>query len=155
MAGAIDITLDDLCGVFDPATVRAVFCDDGTGRPGRRLDTAISAGRRMGDAILMTGWGADAIESLVAEDEGIRTLMCRLIVACGMIGKAEWSGAGAPYENLEKQTLDRLKMIALGQARSSGESVAGANPNIAGVTIPAEPNFLFAPSASRPRRGGY
>ena len=156
MAGAIDITFDDLCGNFDPATVTAVFCDDGTGRPGKRLDVAISVGRRLGDAILLKGWPTiEQIETLIAEDDAVRALMCRLIIATGMQGKAEWTGDGAPHKGLEQRTMAQLELLATAQARSVGEAAAGKNPNAGGTIQPGTPNFMFAPSRSRPRRGGY
>lgn len=156
MAGAVDITIDDLCRSFNADTVRAVFCDDGTGRPGPRLEESLSIARRLGDAILLKGWSPDQIEILIQEDAAIRALVCRLVIAQGMQGKAEWTGAGAPFENLEARTFQSLERIATGQARSIAESAgAGPNPNVAGSQAPSPPCYTFASSRDRPRRGGY
>jgi hypothetical protein len=157
MAGAIDIGLDDLYRVYNPETVRSIFCDDGSGRPSNRLEEAIAIARRLGDAQLLKAWNLAQIETLIVEDAAIRALMCRLIIAEGGQGKLEWSGDPTqnPFDLLEKKVLAQLGAIALGQLRSAGESVAGANPNIAGDVSTTCPKRMFAPTREQPRRRGY
>lgn len=157
MAGAIDIGLDDLYRSYNPETVRSIFCDNGSGRPGPRLEESLAIARRMGDAQLLKAWTLAQIETLVVEDVAIRALMCRLTIAVGGQAKIEWAGDPSqnPFALLEKNTISALGSIALGQTRSAGESVAGANPNISGSTTTTCPKRMFAPTREHPRRGGY
>jgi hypothetical protein len=156
MAGAIDITQDDLEAVFPATTVRQVFCDNGSAVAGRRLQTAISTARRELDAVLLKGWPTlDAIALLVAEDDSIKTLACRLVMAEGVEGKAEWSGEGAPFQHLRARTLATLELLAAGQKRSAGETVAGKNRNARGAVSPCSPVTMFAPTRDKPIRRGF
>ena len=142
---------------FKPLTVRQLFSDAGTKDPGPRLAASCMRASRLAEGALLGAWTLEQIDVLFAEDEGIVALTCSLAMACGAEGITAWSGPGAPFEGLYKRTMSELKEIAAGQLRSRGESKgAGTNPTITGrIRTVGEPAFVFAPTRSNPRRGGY
>lgn len=157
MAAPIYIGQSDLEAFFPATHVRQVFSDDGSGTPGPRLATALSAGCRQADAYLLKGWADDNLAALVAGDDSIRLAVCQLVMAVGVLGKPEWSGEGAPYATLRKDALAMLQLLSTAQLRSRAEKTgAGANPNAKGsIASAACPQFVFAPSRRNPRPGGY
>lgn len=151
------ITREDLEDRYPPQHVLGVFADDGGLEPGPRLAIACLVATRLGQAVLLKAWPDPAQhETLLAEDEAIKSAFCHLAMAEGVVGKPEWSGPGAPYATLRKDALAMLELLAAAQLRSIGEAKAGANPNRKGnVASPDCPPFMFAPSRNRPRPGGY
>lgn len=157
MAAPIYVSQDDLESFFPSNHVRGVFCDDGSGLPGPRLTTALSAGCRQADGFLLKAWEDDNLAALVTGDDAIRLAVCSLVMAIGVLGKPEWSGEGAPYQNLRKEAFASLQLLATAQLRSRAEKTGGgANPNARGsIASAAVPQFVFAPSRRNPRPGGY
>lgn len=153
-----DLTLADLEAKFGPSIVRQVFCDDGSGEPGPRLTSALRSGRRIGDAVLLTAWTLDQINELVANDDAVRSAMLSLALSEGMEGRIEWDSDGGQRERLRKSALETLKLLAKAEERSVAETTAGRNPHssIGRVNTRTTPNtFVFAPTRSQPRRGGF
>lgn len=159
MAGAIDIALSDLEGRFAANLVRGVFCDNGSGQPGPRLQRSISSGRRIADALLLKAWSETQIETLIAEDEAIRGAVLDLILSEGMAGRMEWDVPGGPRSSLRKNGMETLKLLAEAELRSIAENHgAGTNPHTRRASVRTERNphtFIFAPSKAQPRRGGF
>lgn len=158
MAGTIDITLADLEGQFNARQVQSVFSDDGSGKPGARLQTAISVARRLADGVMLAAWSEAQIVTLVAEDDAIRSAVLDLVMSEGMKGRLEWDTEGGPRDRLRKAGLENLKLLAQAQLRSVGESKAGVNPHVKAASARTERNphtFVFAPSKARPVRGGF
>jgi hypothetical protein len=156
MAGPQYIVQADLEQRFRPDVVKRVFSDDGGGVAGPRLDQSARAASRQADAVLLKAWTVDQVPLLVAEDEAVWSAVCELAMAHGTEGKPEWSGDGAPFEDLRRRALEMLEMLAKAQLRSRGEAVAGANPNVKGSVSSVEsPAFMFAPSRGRPKPGGF
>ena len=151
------ITQEDIEERYPPQFVSQVFADNGALEPGPRLAVACAVATRLGSAVLMKAW-ADPVAraTLVAEDEAVKSAFCDLAMFEGMKGKPQWSGQGAPYANLRKDALANLELLVLGQLRSEAEPKEGANPNRRGnITTPDCPARMFAPTAGRPRPGGY
>lgn len=158
MPGPARITQADLEANFPPNHVRAVFCDDGKKNvPGPRLAAACTRASRRAESILLRAWTSEQIDVLFAEDEAIKAETCRLAMAYGVEGKVEWTGQGAPYQGLEQAALKALKDLADAEQRSRAEREgAGQNPRVTGNISPTQcPQFMFASTKSRPRRGGY
>lgn len=160
MPGPTRINEADLKANFPPRDVDAVFCDDGTGRPGARLAAACLRASRRAEGILRRAWNSDKqLEALFREDEGVRGETCRLAMFYGAEGRAAWTGEGAPFANAEKAALAALRELADAEVRSRAETVedgAGANPRASGDVRPTQdPCFIFASTQRTPRRGGY
>jgi hypothetical protein len=157
LAGPARIDQADLEANFPPKHVRAVFSDDGKLQPGPRLSVACTRASRRAESILLRAWSLAGIDVLYQEDEAVRAETCRLVMAYGVEGKIEWTGQGAPYAGLEKAALSALKDLADAEVRSRAESLgAGQNPRVTGnISSPETPQYVFAPSKSQPRRGGY
>jgi len=159
MAGAVEITLQDLDDRFTARMVRSVFCDNGSNTPSAsRLGEALSAGRREADAYLMVAWTPEQIETLIVEDSTIRAAVLDLVMAEGMAGRGEWDSEGGPRDRLEKRASSRLKLLANAEKRSRAEDVAGINPHTTSVKVRTRTNpqtFVFAPSRAKPTRGGF
>jgi hypothetical protein len=153
-----DLTLADLVAKFGSTLVNNVFCDDGSGEPGPRLLPSLRAGRRIGDAVLLTAWTVEQISELVANDDAVRSAMLSLAMSEGMEGRIEWDSDGGPRERMRKAALETLRLLAKAEERSVAERKAGANPHasVGRVNTRTSPNtFVFAPSRSQPRRGGF
>jgi hypothetical protein len=155
--GPVRIDQDDLEKFFPPKTVRAVFSDNGSGNPGPRLALACATASRRAEGVLLRAWSLESIDKLFEEDEAVMYATCCLAIAQGVMGRPEWSGQGAPFAGLEKQCLTALRELADAQTRSRAETNgAGGNPTLKGsIRAPAEPQYVFSPSKSNPRRGGY
>jgi hypothetical protein len=159
MAGAVEFTLSDLEAQFDASMVKRVFCDNGNGRVGPRLTSALSVARRVADALLLAAWSQEQIEVLVTEDDAVRSAILDLALSEGMKGKLEWDVAGGVRERMRKAAIENLNLLAQGKLRSVAEAAgAGRNPH----TKPGEVNtqrtphtFIFAPTKARPNRGGF
>lgn len=150
------ITQEDIEERYPPQFVRQVFTDNGALSPGPRLPVACVVATRLGEAVLLKGWSAAAIPTLVAEDEAIKSQLCAIAMFEGMQGKPQWCGQGAPYATLRKDAMAVLELLATAQLRSSAEAKAGANPNRKGnISTPDCPARMFAPTKARPRPGGY
>jgi hypothetical protein len=153
---AIYVDQTSLETFFPSMHVRDVFCDDGSGSPGPRLAVACSVASRMADAELLPAWGGETLEALVTTDDSILYCIAALAMAVGVQGRAAWSGPGSPYADLGSSSRKLLKDLAAGQRRSRSEETAGVNPNLArGVRSVVTPNFIFTPSAQRPKPGGF
>lgn len=150
------ITQEDLEERYPPQFVRQVFADNGALSPGPRLPVACVVATRQAEAVLLKGWPAASIATLIAEDEAVKSAVCDLAMFEGMKGKPQWCGQGAPYATLRKDSLAVLELLAVGQLRSSAEVKAGANPNRKGnISSPDCPPRMFAPTRDRPKPGGY
>ncbi len=150
------VTQADVEARFPPSVVRRLFSDDGSSVAGPRLAAALDEASRQAEAILLGAWGLDAIALLVQNDSAVRGAICRLVIAIGADGKPEWSGAGAPYETLEKKARTWLQDLAKAALGSRGEAQAGANTvQLARLqSANSPPSFMFAPTRGNPKAGG-
>ena len=159
MAGAVELTQADMEARFTARRVKDTFCDNGSNTVGPRLAPALSAGRRIADAILMAAWTPAQIEVLMDEDDAVRNAALDLAMSEGMVGRMEWEVAGGPRETLRKSAIETLKMLAQGQLRSIGEANgAGVNPHLKRASVHTERvphTFVFASSKALPTRGGF
>lgn len=159
MAGAVDISLGDLNDRFTAKYVTQVFCDNGSNQPGSRVYPAISAARRIADAILLKAWTAAQIEILVAEDDAIRAAILDIALSEGMAGRPQWDTPDGPRYRMKKSAIENLSLLAQGHLRSVGEAAgAGRNPHTRSGRVNTERTphtFVFAPSRSKPTRGGF
>lgn len=156
MAGPVYISQADLEDHYTPTVVTNLFDDSGAGTPGPRLNRACAIASRQGDAILLKGWSPEQIATLVHEDEAVLAALCKLAMAVGGEGKPEWTGEGAPFQTAAKDARAELELLAKAHLRSRAESAgAGENPNRRGSVSHGTPQFLFAPSRSKPNPGGF
>lgn len=159
MTGTVDIYLSDLEEQFDPGLVRQVFCDDGSGVPGPRLFTSCSVARAFADAVLLKAWTLEEIETLILEDPAIKSGVLDLVLAQGMKGRLMWDTKDGPRETFFKSGMNTLNLVVDGQLRSRAESRGVTkNPHVSmgRVNTQRTPHeFVFAPSRSRPIRGGF
>jgi hypothetical protein len=163
MAGAIDISHADLEARFSALQVKRVFCDNGSNTVnGSRIASAISTARRIADAILLTAWNQQQIETIVAEDDAVRSAILDIALSEGMVGRLEWDSDNGPREKLKKQAVDTLKLLAQCQLRSIAETRgAGENPHGRMGAVRNDrsaargKDFVFAPSKNNPSRGGF
>lgn len=160
MPGAVELSRTDLEAKYTASYVRSVFGDNGNGRPGPRVETALAVARRLADAVLLKAWNEEQISVLVYQDESIRSQVLSLAMSEGMEGRPEWdNGADGPRERMRKNALANLELIVKGELRSRGENHgAGTNPHtrLGSVRTERTPHtFVFAGTKSHPRRGGF
>lgn len=152
------ITQEDIEERYPPQFVWQVFSDDGAAEPGPRLAVACAVATRQAESVLLKAWPAEQIPLLIAEDEAVKSSVCDLAMFEGIKGKPQWSGQGSPYAGLRVDAMKMLEALAQAQLRTIAEGKGGVatNPNRKGnVASPDSPQFMFAPSRSRPRPGGY
>ena len=155
MSGTMYFTQSDLELRFGPDYVRQVFGDDVSGKAGPRLASSLLSARRTADAVLMTAWGSDAIETLLLEDNAIRGAVLDLALADGMCGRPTWDFVDGPRDRLKKSAIETLKLLADGERRSISESESsGTNPHTRKAKVGVV-DRLFAPTRDKPTRGGF
>lgn len=152
------VTQSDLEDFHKPSEVVRVFTDDGGATINTaRLDAAIARGSGIADAILARAWKDAASRAKMAEDPAVKGAIADLVMGYGMNRKPEWrrEGKGAG-DGLIRDAKDTLTKVAAAKLRPAKESEAGANPTVKSRTnLPQEPQFIFAPTSSNPRPGGY
>lgn len=148
----------DLVARFGATRVKEVFCDDGGGTVGPRLTTSLAVGSKQAEAELLKAWPSDQIQTLVDGDAAIKAAVCDLVLADGMSARPQWQGEGSPVEGMRKLAIESLRAYAAAEKRTAAEETAGTNPNsrVGVVNVNRRcASFTFAPSASRPVRGGF
>jgi hypothetical protein len=158
MAGPVYFTQEDLESRFGVQRVQQVFSDSGKLELSARFDNACKVASRKVEQILGTSWEPEQVAQLIAGDEAVLASGCDLVMADGMkTGRPEWSagdGSKAPYVALKLDAEKDLRTLADGYNRSRAEREAGANPQTRAAIVSPR-NFMFNPTADRPRRGGF
>ena len=139
---------------FSAKQVRRASNDDGSNSPNVTvINSALTEGSKQAIAILRSNLSDAEIENL-ATDEVVQGAVARLAMAILAERKPEWSREGqGPYANLAKRAKDALNEVA--QARQKPLAQAQPNPLTQGHLRPTAPDFVFAPTPTRPKRGGY
>jgi len=150
------VTQADMEARFPPAHVRRVFSDDGSVTMGPRFDMIVDEASRQGEAILLRAFTRDQIATLVAEDAAVKGAFCKLVLAAGCEGRAEWSGQGAPYTGLYEKARQMLRDIADAELRSPAEAKAGANTtHLPRVQTAESPAFMYQSTRGNRSGGGF
>ncbi len=153
------VTFAQVAAKFTPRQVREAFTDDGSAAMNQTaFDDAVAEASGIADAILAKAWPDPVARAAMAADPAVNGAIRSIVMALGAQRKPEWRGADGRgiYDGLKEKAEKQLERIAAAGLRPAAEAIAGANPNVGGsVSTPESPQFVFAPSASRPKPGGY
>lgn len=139
---------------FTARAVRGASTDDGGTSPNEtRIANACLEGTKLAYAILHKSLSHAEIMNLAA-DEGVMGAAGDIAMSILVRRKPEWNADGeGPYRNLRKNAEADLKLIAEAERKPAAQ--AAPNPVTQGHVRPAEPDFQFAPTPCKPKRGGY
>lgn len=154
------VTQADLEMVVTPATVAALFSDDGGPVANEDLLTSfIDAGSRQAEGLLYPGFQSpETIATLVSDDSGVRLMIAQLVIGLAATrrpGLLSPDGS-TPLMALAKAAKVDLERVGRGLARSIGESgAAGRNRTMVAAVRPAMLPVFRASGDDRRGPGGF
>lgn len=153
------VTQGDLELYFGAQVVADTFSTNGNGQAhGETVAAYIAAGLADCRGLLMNGWPKAAIDTLIANDPGIKRACCRYILGSRHEDDLSNTDSDGNHpltgwtERAKKLLLDR----ALGNSRSVGEEEAGSNKAKQVKGQPAGRSLSWNGTPSSPRgQGGF